>query len=98
RAPDRLILVVRDRIEHQGQRPGWLVRRDAPPRRPWLRPAALLVALLLIALISATVIYVASPRPTPVPLPGPSIPAQVVPGATPPPIPLIPGNGWLATG
>ena len=98
RAPDRLMLVVTDRIEHQGQRPGWLVRRDATPSRPWIRPAALLVALLLIALISATVIYVASPRPTPVPLPSPSIPAQVVPGATAPPIPLIQGNGELPAG
>jgi len=40
RAPDRLMLVVTDRIEHQGQRPGWLVRRDATPSRPWIRPAA----------------------------------------------------------
>lgn len=96
RAPDRLMVVVSDRIERQGQRPGWLVRGDVSPRRPATRPALVLVAILIVALLGATVFIVASPRPIPGPLPFPT--ALPAPRTTPPPIPLIEGNGELAPG
>jgi hypothetical protein len=98
RAPDRVMVAVTDRIERKSQRPGWLVRRDLAPSRPWVRPVAVLVALLLVALVGAGVFYVASPRPTPVPQPPPSSPARIAPEITPPPVPLIQGNGELAPG
>ena len=56
------------------------------------------MALLLVALVGAAVFYVASPRPTPVPQPPPSAPARIAPEITPPPVPLIQGNGELAPG
>ena len=96
RAPDRLMLAVTDRIERQGQRPGWLVRRDLSPTRPWVRPALVLVAILIVALLGATLFLVASPRPAPGPVPLPS--ALAAPRTTPPPIPLIQGIGELTPG
>jgi hypothetical protein len=98
RAPDRLMLAVTDRIERQRQRPGWLLSRDVAPQRSRVRTLAVLAAILLIALVGATALYIASPRETPGPLPVPTAPVPVVPGATAPPIPLIEGNGELAPG
>lgn len=96
RAPDRLMLAVTDRIERQGQRPGWLVRRDVSSTRPWIRPALVLAAILVVTLLGATVFLVASPRPAPGPLPLPS--ALAAPGTTPPPVSLIQPVDQLAPG
>ena len=96
RGPDRLMLVVADRIDRQRQRPSWLVRVEESPRRPATRPALVLVGILIVALLGATVFFVASPRPVPGPLPFPT--ALPAPRTTPPPIPLIQGNGELAPG
>lgn len=96
RAPDRLLLAVTDRIDRQGQRPGWLVRRDLSPSRPWVRPALVLVAILMVALLGATVFIVASPSRVPGPLPLPT--ALPAPRATAPPISLIQPVDQLAPG
>jgi hypothetical protein len=95
RAPERLMLAVTDRIERQGQRPGWLVRRSVAPSPPWIRPALVLAAILIVALLGAT-LFIASPRPVPGPMPLPTAPPA--PRATPPPIPLIQGDGELSPG
>ena len=85
-APDRVLLVVADRIERQRQRPAWLVRPQGVVIRPSIRPiAALAAAILLIALLGATVLSIVSPQPTPTPTPSTS----PTPPPPPTPIPLI---------
>jgi hypothetical protein len=94
-APDRVLLVAGDRIEHQRQRPSWLVR---PPRvvlRPATRPIAVLIAILVIALLGATVLTVATPSPTPNPSPTPTPTGSAAVGA---PVPVIGPESDLAAG
>lgn len=96
RAPDRLMLAVTDRIERKRQRPGWLVRGDVSPGHRWVRPAVVLVAILIVALFGASVFIVASPRPLPGPAPHPTAP--LAPQATAPPVSLIEPVDQLAPG
>jgi hypothetical protein len=91
-APDRVLLVVGDRIERQRQRPAWLVRPQSVIVRPTVRPIAALAAILLIALLGATVLSVVSPRPTPQPTPTPTASASL------PPIAVIAPDSDLAAG
>ena len=86
-APDRVLLVVGDRIERQRQRPAWLVRPEGVTVRPWVRPIALLAAILLIALVGATVLSIARPQETLIPIP--SQQSAPTPPPLPTPIPLI---------
>jgi hypothetical protein len=88
-APDRVMLVVGDRIERQRQRPAWLVRPQRTIDRPWVRPVAVLAAILLIALLGATVLSIARPQPTPIPVPVPTQPSAPTPPPLATPIPLI---------
>ena len=100
-APDRVLLVVEDRIERQRQRPSWLTRPQGVMVRPSIRPIAALAAILLIALLGMSVLSVVSPRPLPSPTPTPSSSPTLPP--LPTPIPLIapadlaPGSYFIRT-
>ena len=77
-APDRVMAVVADRIGRERQRPAWPWRQLRWPARSSSRALVVLAAALLLALIGSTVISIARPKPT-------SIPIQTIGPATPAP-------------
>jgi hypothetical protein len=106
-APDRVIDVVADRIEHQRQRPAWRFLRREPNVSTNLKLAAGVAAL---AILGAGALYLAGPRapgvggpnPTPSTAPTPS----PVPSASPrtissttfrPALRLELPDGWVVT-
>jgi hypothetical protein len=92
-APDRVMLVVGDRIERQRQRPSWLVRPQGVMVPSSVRPIAALAAILLIALLGMSVLSVVSPRPLPSPTPTPTASATSAP-----PIAVIAPESDLSAG
>jgi hypothetical protein len=78
-APDRVLVTVTDRIERQGQRPGWVVRGGWRDVRPSSRLLVAVAAILMVAIIGATVVSISKPNPVPVPTPIAPSPTPVAP-------------------
>jgi hypothetical protein len=82
-AHDRVLVTVTDRIERQGQRPGWVVRGGWRDQRPSTRLLVAVAAILVIAIVGATVATVSQSKPVPIPSP---VPQASTPG---PPVSVL---------
>jgi hypothetical protein len=87
-APDRVLDVLTDRIEHQPQRPAWRLDRRLPAMNPYIKAMTAIAAVIVVAVIGYNLLpggqpSVGGPGPTPSPTPAPSVTPAPTPAESP---------------